>query len=69
MNLTFLTVFIALFIPPISNAKSQFNIENPIKYGLDFQHTDGQFGLKYFIEPIGCGLAMIDYDNDGDLDL
>ncbi|MBR55878.1 hypothetical protein CMK19_19130 [Candidatus Poribacteria bacterium] len=69
MNKTFLIVFVALVIPILSSARSQFNIENPTKYGLNFQHTDGQFGLKYFIEPIGCGLAMIDYDNDGDLDL
>ena len=37
--------------------------------GLDFRHANGQSGRKYFIEPLGSGVALFDYDGDGDLDL
>ena len=37
--------------------------------GVTFRHTDGRSGRKYFIEPLGAGVALFDYDNDGDLDL
>ena len=37
--------------------------------GIQFQHTNGESGQKYFIEPIGSGVALFDYDNDGDVDL
>lgn len=37
--------------------------------GIQFRHTNGESGEKYFIEPIGSGVALFDYDNDGDLDL
>lgn len=36
---------------------------------LPFQHTDGRSGEKYFLEPLGSGVALFDYDNDNDLDL
>ena len=37
--------------------------------GIEFRHVNGESGKKYFIEPIGSGVALFDYDNDGDLDL
>lgn len=37
--------------------------------GIEFQHVNGERGSKYFIEPIGSGVALFDPDNDGDLDL
>ena len=37
--------------------------------GIDFCHVNGESGRKYFIEPIGSGVALFDYDNDNDLDL
>ena len=37
--------------------------------GIDFRHANGQSGRKYFIEPLGSGVALFDYDGDGDLDL
>ena len=37
--------------------------------GIQFRHTNGESGEKYFIEPIGSGVALFDYDNDDDLDL
>jgi len=37
--------------------------------GLDFHHFTGATGEFYFPENMGPGLALIDYDNDGDLDV
>src|SRR5690606_21984412 len=37
--------------------------------GIVFEHTDGSDGRHFFIESMSAGLAMLDYDLDGDLDL
>jgi hypothetical protein len=37
--------------------------------GIDFIHTDGSSGRRYIVETVCCGLALLDYDNDGDVDI
>src|ERR1700724_613809 len=37
--------------------------------GLDFVHVNGMSGRFYFPEMMAPGVAMLDYDNDGDLDI
>ena len=37
--------------------------------GVPFRDANGENGKKYFIEPLGRGIGLFDYDNDGDLDL
>jgi len=37
--------------------------------GARFTHTNGMSGKFYFSEIIGSGVALLDYDNDGRLDL
>ncbi len=37
--------------------------------GLVFQHFNGASGSLYFPEIMGGGVALFDYDNDGDLDV
>ncbi len=37
--------------------------------GLDFMHDNGGSGQLYMPEIMGPGVALLDYDNDGDLDL
>ncbi len=37
--------------------------------GLDFRHSNGASGELYYPEIMGAGVAMFDYDNDGDLDV
>jgi enediyne biosynthesis protein E4 len=39
------------------------------KSGLDFQHFIGATGSFYTPEIIGSGVALVDYDGDGDLDV
>ena len=37
--------------------------------GIQFYDVNGESGKKYFIEPLGRGIALFDFDNDEDLDL
>ena len=37
--------------------------------GLTFTHSNGATGRLYMPEMIGAGVALFDYDNDGDLDV
>jgi len=37
--------------------------------GITFIHTDGGSGNRYIMETVSAGLALFDYDNDGDVDI
>ncbi|UCD51747.1 MAG: CRTAC1 family protein [Phycisphaerales bacterium] len=37
--------------------------------GITFKHTDGSSGRHYIVECMSAGLALFDYDNDGDIDI
>ncbi len=37
--------------------------------GITFKHTDGSSGNRYLMETVSAGLALFDYDNDGDVDI
>ncbi|MXX75239.1 MAG: CRTAC1 family protein [Holophagales bacterium] len=37
--------------------------------GIDFVHYNGMTGQLYTAEVVGAGVALFDYDNDGDLDI
>lgn len=37
--------------------------------GITFKHTDGSSGKRYVVETVTAGLALFDYDNDGDVDI
>ena len=43
--------------------------ERALAAGLDFIHTNGMSGRYYFPEMIPAGAGLLDYDNDGDLDV
>ena len=48
------------------SAGALFREVNP---GLDFTHRSGASGKFYMTEIMGAGVALFDYDNDGDLDV
>ncbi len=37
--------------------------------GITFKHTDGGCGKRYVVETVSAGLALFDYDGDGDVDI
>ncbi|MDP7286794.1 MAG: CRTAC1 family protein [Phycisphaerae bacterium] len=37
--------------------------------GIKFKHTDGGSGKRYVMEPMSAGVAVFDYDGDGDMDI
>lgn len=37
--------------------------------GINFKHTHGGSGERYYVETMGSGCSFLDYDNDGDLDI
>ncbi|MFQ6131732.1 MAG: CRTAC1 family protein [Armatimonadota bacterium] len=37
--------------------------------GIDFEHVHGGSGQHHFVETANAGVAMFDYDEDGDLDI
>jgi len=37
--------------------------------GISFRHTDGSSGARYIMETVSAGVAVFDYDGDGDMDI
>ena len=50
-------------------AERDWFTERAAAAGLDFTHTNGMSGRYYFPEMIPGGAGLLDYDNDGDLDV
>ena len=53
---------------PASAAAPLF-VESAASSGLAFSHVSGASGQYYLAEEMGAGVALFDYDNDGDLDV
>ena len=56
----------------VSNGSGQPNItftDATEESGITFQHEDGRSYKKYFVETLGSGVALFDYDNDNDVDI
>lgn len=73
-----LIFYVVLFLIGPESGKTQkpIPIHENVKFtditkevGIQFREENGESGKKYFIEPLGRGLALFDYDNDDDLDL
>src|ERR1043165_3584643 len=43
--------------------------DRALEAGIDFVHFNGVCGQHYYHEMMGPGVALFDYDNDGDLDV
>src|SRR5262245_16410820 len=54
-------------LPP--NSQPPLFREAAAELGLNFQHFTGATGEFYLPEIMGAGAALLDYDNDGDLDI
>src|SRR6195256_2573922 len=54
--------------PPAPPAGDWF-VDRAAASGLDFVHFNGMSGALYYAEHMGPGVALFDYDNDGDLDV
>ena len=70
--LLFLVVFILhpLLTQPASSQTDEIGFTDvTTELGIEFQHANGERGQKYFIEPIGSGVALFDFDNDNDVDI
>src|SRR4029078_12182244 len=53
-------------LPPDSHG---IFVESAAETGLNFTHITGATGKYYVAEEMGAGVALLDYDNDGDLDV
>ena len=51
------------------SAATPLFVESAAATGLDFTHVNGATGQYYMPEMMGAGVALFDYDNDGDLDV
>ena len=59
-----------LFSAWLASGLAQANLSDKLKEsGIDFTHFNGMTGKLYFHEMMGGGVALLDYDNDGDLDI
>ena len=52
-----------------SPSNDEWFVDQAVEAGLDFVHFNGMSGEFYFPEHIGPGVGLLDYDNDGDLDV
>jgi hypothetical protein len=55
--------------PRAHSADGEWFTEYAKNAGLDFVHVNGMSGKFYMSEILGPGVALFDYDNDGDLDV
>ncbi|MFN2333695.1 MAG: CRTAC1 family protein [Wenzhouxiangellaceae bacterium] len=53
---------------PRANERARL-VDVAAQVGLSVTHDNGMGGDLYFIEPVGSGAALVDFDNDGDLDV
>src|SRR5262245_55088587 len=54
---------------PAESGSHGIFVESAAETSLDFKHVNGATGKYYLPEQMGAGVALFDYDNDGDLDV
>ena len=55
--------------PPPAKPSTEWFSEQAQATGLNFVHVNGMSGEQFIAEIMGPGVALVDYDNDGDLDV
>lgn len=64
------TLFLSTSLLVAAQEPSAFQLRDvTAQTGINFKHTDGSTGQRYIVESVSCGLALLDYDNDGDIDI
>jgi hypothetical protein len=53
----------------VTSERDQWFSDNAERTGLRFTHANGMLGAHSMTEILGSGVALVDYDNDGDLDV
>src|SRR5436309_9126025 len=56
-------------LPPRADPDTPWFVDRAQQSGLNFVHFNGMSGRFYYAEIIGPGVALFDYDSDGDLDV
>ena len=69
MKIAFLLLLSLLITPNVNGEPSVIFTDATEESGIRFQHEDGRSYKKYFVETLGSGVALFDYDNDNDLDI
>jgi hypothetical protein len=54
---------------PRPEATPDWFVDQAAAAGLDFTHVNGMSGALHMVEVLAPGVALLDYDNDGDLDV
>jgi len=54
---------------PTAASSGSWFVEQAQATGLDFVHVNGMSGERFIAEVMAPGVALFDYDNDGDLDV
>ena len=57
------------FLPPVLQAAEPLFTDEAERSGIRFTHFNGMTGDLHLPEVMGAGGALVDYDNDGDLDI
>ena len=63
------TVAAVCLFAVVTGPRAEIFIDRASALGLDFEHFNGMSGETYFAEMMGSGAALLDYDQDGDLDI
>jgi hypothetical protein len=60
----------SVLLVSVATAQSPIQLRDvTAQTGINFRHTDGGSGRRYIMETVTAGLALFDYDGDGDVDV
>ena len=69
MTMALAAVVMLSRLPAPAASSSPLFVDATAQTGLSFTHDNGATGQFYMPEMMGAGVALFDYDNDGDLDV
>jgi hypothetical protein len=69
MTMAFTAAVMITRLPAPAVSSSPLFVDATAETGLSFTHDNGATGQLYMPEMMGSGVALFDYDNDGDLDV